>query len=574
MQFTSNNKVKNVKFIIPIYKLDKQELKDKQMNNGSKVEQNGLLAELAYLKLEKYTGSYTDLTALKNFMHQKDPKTGKLIGGIDDGRQSKMLDLLNKYEIVGFKSDPITGFQGMILKEKDTNEYTIAFRGTAGTQDALVDGGIAQITINKNFQYSAAKSFTENFIKDKGGDIKKHLTLTGHSLGGILVQQVAAAERIKGYSYNALGADALIKYFYPASSPLGGGERMLDFFGLNLHNKDIDFIKNNVINVSYQDNGKLNGDPLSNIGTHANLSNFPSGILPIFGENKGLGAHSIVGLNETIAKYNEIIKHFKDLDLKTLSNFYALAGYEKMNKTFEDLNIASSAPNSLQLKTSASFAKYDPKFDLGMNYALNHNNKFVVVGELSAYAPKAPQYRLPKQEVTIKGTKEGYGKNTQIHYKASNANVIELTDKPSLISFIVGEKEIDLVGIVHSVAKNVYESETLRFSRVGDTLIVEEKNFPNDYIIIKNWNSKSTKLILSNDKAGTYTSSLLPPDAKYDNTQIAEFSTNENKDDLVNTEALAYVPGTMIFPTTIDAKDVVLASDTSNKNDDDNGMVM
>ena len=71
-----------------------------------------------------------------------------------------------------------------------------------------------------------------------------------------------------------------------------------------------------------------------------------------------------------------------------------------------------------------------------------------------------------------------------------------------------------------------------------------------------------------------YTSSLLSSDEMIPNAQIADFDTNENKDDLANTEALAYVPGIMMFPTTIDAKDIVLASDTSNKNDVDNGMGM
>ena len=75
------------------------------MNDDKKVEVHGLLAELAYLKLEDYNGSYTDFEVLKDFMDKRDTKTNKLIGGIDDGRQDKMLNLLNDYEIIDFKSD-------------------------------------------------------------------------------------------------------------------------------------------------------------------------------------------------------------------------------------------------------------------------------------------------------------------------------------------------------------------------------------------------------------------------------------------------------------------------------------
>jgi len=54
--------------------------------NDDKVEINGLLAELGYLKLEDYKGSYTDIKALDKFMDEKDTKTNKLTGGIDEGR--------------------------------------------------------------------------------------------------------------------------------------------------------------------------------------------------------------------------------------------------------------------------------------------------------------------------------------------------------------------------------------------------------------------------------------------------------------------------------------------------------
>jgi len=236
-------------------------LKDGKMNDDSKVEINGLLAELGYLKLEDYSGSYTDIKAINDFMGEKNPKTEKLIGGIDDGRQDEMLNLLEDYEIVDFTSDDgalSSDFQGMLLREKETGEYVIAFRGTSSTKDALVDGGMANPILNHNFQLNEAKDFV-NDMKEKYDISNDNLTLTGHSLGGILVQQVAATEHIKGYTYNAMGADELIKFDGTSSvSPGGIFERALDAMGVKYNEEGVAFVKENVHNISYQDSGTLN----------------------------------------------------------------------------------------------------------------------------------------------------------------------------------------------------------------------------------------------------------------------------------------------------------------------------
>jgi len=145
--------------------------------NDTKIETNGLLVELAYLKLENYTKSYNDIDALENYMTDRN-EDKELIGGIDEGRQDKMLALLNDYEIVDFKSDDgmfASDFQGMLLKEKATGEYVIAFRGTDGKMDGAVDGGIANILLNHNFQLNEAKTFV-NEMKEKC-DLKANLAV-------------------------------------------------------------------------------------------------------------------------------------------------------------------------------------------------------------------------------------------------------------------------------------------------------------------------------------------------------------------------------------------------------------
>lgn len=281
--------------------------------NDNKVETYGLLAELAYLRLENYTKSYDDIDALEKHMTDLD-EDKELTGGINAGRDDEMLNLLKDYEIVDFKSDDGLGesdFQGMLLKERATGEYVIAFRGTDGKMDAAVDAGMANPILNHNFQLNEAKDFV-NDMKEKYNISNDNLTLTGHSLGGILVQQVAATEHIKGYTYNAMGADELIKFDGTSSvSPGGIVERGLDAMGVKYNEEGVAFVKENVHNISYQDSGTLNGDPLSNLGTNLNGSAFLSNVLPIYGDNKSFDAHSIIGLNDTIAEQNQPKIYFK-----------------------------------------------------------------------------------------------------------------------------------------------------------------------------------------------------------------------------------------------------------------------
>lgn len=77
----------------------------------------------------------------------------------------------------------LNGFQALLLKNKD--QYVIAFRGTelASASDWFTDllAGVANI----NPQYNSARKFVNDAIKKYGID-KSNLTLTGHSLGGIL----------------------------------------------------------------------------------------------------------------------------------------------------------------------------------------------------------------------------------------------------------------------------------------------------------------------------------------------------------------------------------------------------
>jgi len=352
---------------------------------------NGLGGVISNENIEKYFNATTKeiLAVDKNSIDIEDKKTAHDYRDISLDHKDKMLALLNDYEIVDFKSDDGIGesdFQGMLLKEKATDEYVIAFRGTDGKMDAAVDAGMANPILNHNFQFNEAKTFV-NEMKEKYNIANENLTLTGHSLGGILVQQVAATEQIKGYTYNAMGADELIKFDGTSSvSPGGMWERALDAMGVKYNEEGVAFVKENVRNISYQDSGTLNGDPLSNLATNLNGSAFLSDVLPIYGENKFLGAHSIIGLNDSIAKHNETLKHFKGADLQTLSQVYALTGYEKTENTLKELDIANTSPKSLRLESlhDKEIEEYDLQ-DPATLYALEHLNPFAIEGNLDAY---------------------------------------------------------------------------------------------------------------------------------------------------------------------------------------------
>lgn len=146
----------------------------------------------------------------------------------------------------------------------------------------------------KTPQYYDAVKFVSESISEFKID-KSNLTLTGHSLGGILTAQIGLEFGIKGYAYNPFGAN-LLSYdnFKEYSAILK------------------DWAEHNIYTISYQDEGALNGDILSNALTNLAGEHLGSVIL-VFGKDAGwdfLTGHSIVNLNKYIEEYNNILKHF------------------------------------------------------------------------------------------------------------------------------------------------------------------------------------------------------------------------------------------------------------------------
>lgn len=296
------------------------------MNIIKEVKEYGLLAEFVYLKLEhkNFKDDFKDSQnseIVKNYIQglnaegkiaytppkSTSPITDEELKDMTDikpERREAMLSVLDKYDIKEFSSDDgffSSDFQGMLLQNKETGQFVIAFRGTAGEKDVLIDAGIAG---NHNFQYNEALKFTKDCMEKY--DIKEeNLKLTGHSLGGILVQMVGSELKIPGYAFNPLGSQNLVHPLFPKAY------RLLEQIGLYSSNES-KFANENIVNISYQDTGLLKGDILSNLATNVINSKHMGQVINIFGNNLGLDAHSIIPTNNLLDKLDK--KHISSIE--------------------------------------------------------------------------------------------------------------------------------------------------------------------------------------------------------------------------------------------------------------------
>jgi hypothetical protein len=103
-----------------------------------------------------------------------------------------------------------TDMQALLLQGPD-GKFVIAFRGTEGTAgDILSD--IMNGFVNYNPQIADARDFVNKMMHDYN-ITASNLTLTGHSLGGMLTQAIGAELKIPGYTFNAWSSSNLIDYF-------------------------------------------------------------------------------------------------------------------------------------------------------------------------------------------------------------------------------------------------------------------------------------------------------------------------------------------------------------------------
>ena len=331
---------------------------------------------------------YNDNKSIVDYFKDEYDTNGNKIIKFIRGTTYKVLDHTDNWTI--------NGFEALLLEEniklsdgtfKKTGKYVVAFRGT----DSILDG-IEDITTiplaNFNPQYSSAIKFVNKALARKE-ITKDNLTLTGHSLGGILTQQVGATLKIKGYAFNPWGSDALVKY--PPNNIFGILSRVLDAVGIIDLNSSVNWAKDNILNISYQDAGTINGDILSNFLTGI-ISEHLGGIVPIWGVNRGLEGHRMPHLNTAIKEANDILSHFSKnttyLDLAkayTLSSIGGKDGYQKNKKIFNELDIYNSNNLTFNFLSNKSISQLNQSSKPNL-YALINLNPFTIEGNLPAYS--------------------------------------------------------------------------------------------------------------------------------------------------------------------------------------------
>lgn len=297
-------------------------------------------------------------------------------------------------------------------KFKESGNYVVAFRSTGEVWDGVVDLKIGFKNINE--QYADALDFTNKALTKISNDkqcsideAKSYLTLTGHSLGGILTQQIGTNLGIKGYAYNPYGVDRLLSLPpNPDSKQIFHSIALYEIMkAVGLTKVHANWAYEHISTISYQDEGAINGDMLSNWATNissAHLGKF----IPIFGKNLGLDAHFIASLNHAISEYNDILKHFNsNVTYKELTSAYLATaivhqgkGYETLQNEFKKLGVFEAADNSLNLQAlsqNSPISEIFPNSSIPISalYSLVHLNPFIVSGVDSPAYKELEKYK-------------------------------------------------------------------------------------------------------------------------------------------------------------------------------------
>ncbi|WP_158881796.1 hypothetical protein [Rhodanobacter sp. L36] len=131
-----------------------------------------------------------------------------------------------RYLVFGYKENLASGFHATAYENVKTHEIIIAYRGTdtdfknhlpTMLKDVAVDYTMVRDRVNP--QVDEAKAFAAEMMEkaQKQGISTDQVTLAGHSLGGTLVEIVAAEFHLRGTSINGYGA---VDLNYPV--PEGG----------------------------------------------------------------------------------------------------------------------------------------------------------------------------------------------------------------------------------------------------------------------------------------------------------------------------------------------------------------
>lgn len=122
-----------------------------------------------------------------------------------------------QHKILKHVDNPRNGYQGTVYQRMDSGAIVVAHRGTEPgrelRQDMLTNAGM--VATRSNRQAGDAIALTEwarEYAQREGRQPGKHtpeVTVTGHSLGGVLAQVTAHHFDLRGETFNAYGAVGL-----------------------------------------------------------------------------------------------------------------------------------------------------------------------------------------------------------------------------------------------------------------------------------------------------------------------------------------------------------------------------
>lgn len=120
------------------------------------------------------------------------------------------------YEVIATESKD-SGFQGMLLRNMETNEYVFAFRGTQGNELSLE---MVKDLIIADFAYMGtgaapqqmkdAMLFVHEMMLANKNISSTNTTFTGHSLGGAIAGMASYVYGFDAYTYNGFGIQNML----------------------------------------------------------------------------------------------------------------------------------------------------------------------------------------------------------------------------------------------------------------------------------------------------------------------------------------------------------------------------
>lgn len=156
---------------------------------GTSYAASGYASTLELMKLSHYAYFLGNTRGQLQNINPKNPaliSLKKEINKLDYPKKITSFEDMGKWSILASTNDP-TGMDAVAFRNNRKNEVVIAFRGTSDLRDINTDIDMALDNKGRNRQVVPAKAFVQRIAREFPYE---KITLTGHSLGGWLAQNI------------------------------------------------------------------------------------------------------------------------------------------------------------------------------------------------------------------------------------------------------------------------------------------------------------------------------------------------------------------------------------------------